>query len=314
MGAMFATNPERDRQVRTEAFAWLHERVSALGPVLPRDLLAAGFDFRGSRVPLVGPQGIFKPQLADFPLSITTSPVSPYNDHFGSTNLLRYAYRGTNPKHHENVGLRRAMEQRIPLVYFHGLIPNRYLAQWPVFIVGDNPAELTFTVAVDDVEFLSPLPTWQSGPVEPTFLDGGEDARRRYVTLAFRRRLHQEAFRQRVLRAYREQCALCRLRHVELLDAAHIAGDTDPDGEPVVTNGLALCKLHHAAFDRHFLCVRPDYVIEVKRRILDEEDGPMLLHGLKGMHGQRIVLPPERRLQPDPERLARRLETFRAAR
>jgi putative restriction endonuclease len=99
---------------------------------------------------------------------------------------------------------------------------------------------------------------------------------------------------------------------VELLDAAHISRDTDPDGEPVVPNGLSLCKLHHAAFDRHFLAVRADFVIEVKRRILDEDDGPMLLHGLKGMHGKRILLPSERRLQPDPERLARRYETFQA--
>jgi hypothetical protein len=40
---------------------------------------------------------------------------------------------------------------------------------------------------------------------------------------------------------------------VELLDAAHILPDGHPKGEPVVPNGLALCKLHHAAFDRQRL-------------------------------------------------------------
>jgi putative restriction endonuclease len=309
--AMPAAIRDQDRQVRSAAFAWLRDQVSVHGPVLPRDLLAAGFELRGVRVPLVGPQGIFKPQLADMPLSITTSPASRYNDHFGPAGL-RYAYRGTNPQHHENVGLRRAMQGRVPLVYFHGLVPNRYLAQWPVFVVADDPARLTFTVAVDDAESLSTAPSWQSNTADPTVLDGGEDARRRYVTALFRRRLHQEVFRERVLRAYREQCALCRLRHVELLDAAHISGDTEPDGEPVVPNGLALCKLHHAAFDGHFLSIRPDYVVEVKRQILDEEDGPMLLHGLKEMHGHRIVVPTERRLRPDPKRLARRFELFQA--
>jgi hypothetical protein len=59
-----------------------------------------------------------------------------------------------------------------------------------------------------------------------------------------------------VLRAYRDCCAVCRLRHEELLDAAHILPDGHPRGEPVVRNGLALCKLHHAAFDRHILGIR----------------------------------------------------------
>jgi len=69
------------------------------------------------------------------------------------------------------------------------------------------------------------------------------------------------AFRQRVIRAYQERCALCSLRHRELLDAAHIAPDGQLEGEPAVSNGVALCKLHHAAFDRLFFAIRPDYVI-----------------------------------------------------
>ena len=56
--------------------------------------------------------------------------------------------------------------------------------------------------------------------------------------------------------------------------AAHITADAAEADEPVVSNGLSLCKLHHAAFDRPFLTVRPDSVIEVRRSILDEEDGP----------------------------------------
>lgn len=84
-------------------------------------------------------------------------------------------------------------------------------------------------------------------------------------------------------------------------------------GEPLVSNGLSLCKLHHAAFDRHFLTVRPDYVIEVRRSILEEEDGPMLLHGLKGMHGSQIYVPREISLQPDRDRLEERYAAFRQA-
>jgi hypothetical protein len=63
--------------------------------------------------------------------------------------------------------------------------------------------------------------------------EDGEEARREYVTRAVRQRLHQQLFRERVLRAYQERCALCSLRHQELLDAAHITPDSHPEGEPV---------------------------------------------------------------------------------
>ena len=84
---------------------------------------------------------------------------------------------------------------------------------------------------------------------------------------------------------------MCRLRHEELLDAAHIIPDADPEGEPVVSNGLALCKIHHAAFDRQFLGITPDYVIEVRKDILQETDGPMFQHGLKDMHNTPLWVP-----------------------
>jgi putative restriction endonuclease len=113
--------------------------------------------------------------------------------------------------------------------------------------------------------------------------------------------------------AYRERCALCRLRHRELLDAAHITADSDPSGEPLVSNGMALCKLHHAAFDSFFLTVTPDYLVEVRPSILAESDGPMLIIGLQEIDGQRIHVPKELANRPDPARLARRLEAFRQA-
>jgi hypothetical protein len=54
-----------------------------------------------------------------------------------------------------------------------------------------------------------------------------------------------------------------------------------------VTNGLALCTLYHAAFDRDVIGITPDYVVEVRRDVLEQEDGPMLIHGLQGFHGSR---------------------------
>lgn len=259
----------------------------------------------------MGPQGIFKPAiLRDAPLSITTAPPvegkqAPYEDEVGPEGLLRYRYRGTDPKHHENVGLRTAMVRRLPLVYLYGILPGRYLPVWPVYIVGDDPASLSFTVAVDD-RIARPL-------AGNRVAESGEDARRSYVTAATKYRLHQQSFRERVLDAYQQHCAVCRLRHRELLEAAHILPDRHPQGIPIVPNGLALCKLHHAAFDAHLLGVRPDYVIELRKDLLDETDGPMLQHGLQGFHDKPLVLPRSEMLRPRREFLEERYALFRKA-
>ena len=293
-----------DARVRGAAFDWLARQVSIHGEVIPRAVLVEGYEFDQKRISFVGPQGIFKPAVMQVPLSITTSPKGPYDDALGSDNLLRYRYRGTDPLHRDNVGLRIAMQRRLPLAYFHGLVPGRYVAMWPVYVIGDDPNALVFSIAVDDasqVDLYSQSRQPDSGVAE---------ARREYVTSLARRRLHQGAFRERVLRAYRHQCAFCHLRHSELLDAAHIIPDTEPEGEPVVRNGLSLCRLHHAAFDRFFLAVRPDHIIEVRPDVLKESDGPTLQHAIQGLHGQHIILPRKTTDQPAIEFLSRRYERY----
>ena len=296
------------------AFQWLDAQVMAHGDVLPRAVLEKGFLLDGKQIRLVGPQGIFKPQGMALPLSITTTVGGGYDDGVSGDGLLRYHYRGTDPNHRDNVGLREAMRLRVPLAYFFGIVPSRYLAAWPVFIVADNPGTLAFSVAVDDPSELDRRLGVAESATELAGADLGDtggDARRAYITATVRKRLHQQAFRERVLRAYQERCALCRLRHEELLDAAHIIPDNEPDSEPIVPNGIALCKLHHAAFDGYFFGIRPDYTIEVSEAILREHDGPMLRHGLQGIHDQRIVLPRSAGLRPDPAFLERRYARFR---
>lgn len=296
-------NGAGDLRVRLATFDWLGEQVARHPDGLPRSILEQGFVLEGNRVPLVGPQGIFKPRVCEIPLSITTIPGGPYPDAMDGP-FLRYSYRGTDLRHPDNVGLRVARDRNVPLVLFYRLRPGYYTCAKPVFIVDDDPAHLRFSVAVDDLGQLNATLS------QPSVGEDRAAIRREYVTASFRRRLHQQAFREQVLDAYREQCSLCRLRHRELLDAAHIVGDSEDEGEPVVSNGLALCKLHHAAFDSFFLTVRPDYTIEVKQSILEENDGPMLLVGLKQVHGQMIQLPRSATDRPDRERLERRYEHF----
>lgn len=296
-----------DRELRLTVFDWL-TRQRGDDATLSWATLRGGAFVLGQHVHVLGPQGIFKPAQFELPLSITTSPKSPYSDGVDTaTGMLRYAYRGTDPRHPDNVGLRRAMRERVPLVYFHGIEVGAYVATYPVFVVGDNPASLFFLIQADD--FWAVRKEAETAGTVAVAEDDSE-ARRAYVTATVRRRLHQVAFRERVVRAYRERCALCRLGHRELLDAAHITPDTDPEGAPTVTNGLALCKLHHAAFDRFFFAVRPDYRVEVRASILGESDGPMLVIGLQKIHGQHIALPTQSAQFPDRDRLARRYDDF----
>ena len=81
----------------------------------------------------------------------------------------------------------------------------------------------------------------------------------------------------------------------------------------LVPNGLSLCTLHHPAFDRHIIGIRPDLVVEVRADVLNEEDGPMLVHGLQGFQGAEISIPTRKTLQPNREFLAERFELFRQA-
>ncbi|HET7415556.1 MAG TPA: HNH endonuclease, partial [Arthrobacter sp.] len=218
----------------------------------------------------------------DYPLSITTILNGPYPDRFEDAHRLSYRYRGDESKrnHRDNVGLRNAMRDNKPLVYFFAVAQGRYQAIKPVYVTGDNPKALTFTIMADVAGTFEGAAMPDSAAADPV----QTEYRRQYATAAVQVRLHQASFRERVLDAYRTHCAMCRLKHRELLDAAHIIPDSDPDGHPEVSNGLSLCKIHHAAFDRGIIGVRPDYVIEVREDVLREVDGPMLKYGLQALH------------------------------
>jgi putative restriction endonuclease len=72
-----------------------------------------------------------------------------------------------------------------------------------------------------------------------------------------------------------------RISHLpepRLLDAAHIVMDADEQlGQPIVSNGLPLSKIHHKAFDAHLIGVDPDFCLHVFDRLLEIHDGPFLV-------------------------------------
>jgi putative restriction endonuclease len=212
--------------------------------------------------------------------------------------LLRYAYRDGDPNGGDNRKLRRAAELGLPLVLLQGIAAGVFVPTFPVYVVADDPVGRSVEIAVDEsLRYLAGSGTTPDA--------------RDYAERLTKLRLHQPVFRARVIRAYEQACAICRLRHVDLLDAAHILSDAD-GGQPVVPNGLSLCKIHHAAYDRGILGVRPDYVVRVRSDVLLEVDGPMLRHGIQEVHGWNLELPRRVLDRPDRDLLAQRWASFAA--
>ena len=95
--------------------------------------------------------------------------------------------------------------------------------------------------------------------------------------------------------------------------AGSTGGDHEQHGLPIVENGLSLCKIHHAAFDANLLGIAPGYVVHINRALMDENDGPMLRHGLQEMDSRLLNLPARASDRPAADRLAERFDEFRAA-
>ncbi len=291
--------------MRNSAFDYLRSVATADGVVSWQQLKS--FSFRGEHVELAtSAKGIFKPRQLALPISIRTTPPRdgiepPYDDDVSTDDFLLYRYRGTDPGHSDNTSLRSVMTEGLPLIYLHGIARGMYLVS-AAAIVDDDPARLTFKAVLADLQ------TAASGAdlAELAHLD------RAYQMRLAKTRLHQSSFRERVLAAYKKSCALCRLKHPELLDAAHIIRDAD-GGQPVVPNGLSLCKIHHAAYDNNIIGIRPDLVTEIRQDVLLESDGPMLAHGLQEFHKKRIWAPTNAATAPAHGALEKRYEEFKAA-
>lgn len=284
--------------LRTRIMEWVQERAEANGGFLHRQELLS-FRIDGRDLPIIDfSRGIRNPAGLSSTLAIVASASGPYDDTESDDGLLHYAYRSGDPFSGDNRKMRAAIETGMPLILFRKEVANYYTPVMPVYVVDDYPEDRTFLIALDEAfRYMGDLREL--------------DVRQRaYAIRLAKQRLHQPAFRTRVLLAYETSCAVCTLKHGALLDAAHIVPDSEELGVPTTPNGLALCKIHHAAYDQNMLGITPDYRVEIALDVLAEVDGPMLRHGIQDMHGRALTLPRRRRDHPDRELLAWRWERF----
>jgi putative restriction endonuclease len=309
----------RDLELRRTALDRVRVLQRAYDDLIPQQALAAGFIYQGNRVSFGSfYSGIFRPKELSGPaaLCLVTAPPKgtrppPYEDAFDES-AGRFTYRFRDPRaaspaargaaQRDNEALVAAHDLQVPLIYFRGMAPAQYAVVAPVFLT--------------HVDAAARLVGFEAGlPLADTTGEGliSSPDTRRYATREAVYRLHQHRFRQAVLRAYTSRCAVCSLKETALLQAAHIVDDRQAAGIATVINGIALCAIHHLAYDRNLMGIDPAGVVHISKRLLDDTDGPMLRDGLQFFHRARILQPRRPDERPDPGRLELRYDLFRQA-
>ncbi len=261
------------------------------------------FTSTGQRVHLKGQQGIFKPAELTEPLSITTTIDSDYTHDpiEGSRVLYDFVSR---PQ--DNDALKRCAEAELPLIYFLQAKrrPNpEYVIFAPVYVVGWDDEARRFLVDLSEQkpgEVVSPAPPMRqlelpvlrkpSSPMEIRELT------KSYAVTTVQRRLYQAHFRNTILGAYRDRCAVCVLHVRPLLDAAHVTGDNDPKAVIEVREGLALCATHYRAFNAGILRYDDEYIIHIDLPDGSRGEGEQAM--LLAFEGRRLTLPSDETLWP----------------
>lgn len=307
-----------DHALRSAPFARLSALQSIWGEVLAWEAIAEPWLEGATEMRFANrARGIFKPAGMRSVLSIRTSAPRKgravrYEDQASVEDVftagdqpLRYAMQGGDRDSGDNRLLRDAYEHGIPVIWFWAVAPARYRPIAPVFVTAWRPEQLRVEISPS----LAASEPRITGTVDDR---AGEGDTRRYAIQLAKRRLHQALFRARVVEAYRSRCVMSGLPIPGLLDAAHIVEDgNEALGHPLVSNGLCLSRLHHAAFDSHLLGVDPESRVHVSPRIADVHDG-LLLDALKRLAGAKIATPSLIEHFPDRDRLAFRFESFLA--
>ena len=283
--------------IRLAAIATARALAARWRDAVPFAEIEKGFQVEGQRLLLTSrAEGVFKPaQMTAGVLSIRSTLASRYQDEPLSDTETFYDY---SPKPGRNRWLQDSMAAGDDVIYFLQVKSKpgpEYVVFVPVKIVKDDPERHRFVVDL--------APT--SKPLfDPAVLQPAKPARL-YDSATVKVRLFQAHFRRLVLAAYQSRCCVCSLPERPLLDGAHITPDSEEAGEPVVNNGLALCALHHRAFDADMMSVDPEYnVVLLDDRLSHPTDPANRV--LLDHRGQRIRLPRDEAMWPDRERLEKR--------
>lgn len=293
---------EQERVFRESLFNKVIELANTHDGMLSRQELSE-FVYDGETVRLIDPQGgIWNPGASwtaspalSATLSINTTLSGIYDDQEVADGLWRYDYQSGGVEG-KNTKLRKAWELQLPIIWFRQQEIGRRYVPYLVYVIDDFP-ELGYCLISPDLSLSLAIKT-------------GDEIQKRYALREMKQRLHQPAFRAKVLSAYGVRCAVCNLQMGALLEGAHITPDSDPNSSTKVNNGISLCKIHHSAYDATLLGIDTDFSIHIRADVMQESDGPMLKYGLQEMHGKDLILPSQQDHWPDLSRLSHRFHEF----
>jgi len=103
-------------------------------------------------------------------------------------------------------------------------------------------------------------------------------------------RLGQGGFRVLVTEAYNRRCAITGEKTLPVLEASHIKPYSQ-DGPHLVTNGLLLRQDIHTLFDRGYITVNENNIVEVSKRIKEDYGNGREYYAL---HGKPLINLPNR--------------------
>ena len=298
-----------DKAVRDAALLSIVKLSAAWNSVVPWSEIERGFIAGGRKYCYASKAlGIFKPKELEATLSIRTSIPKQgrkkwYRDQktgelvVENDDVLKSYDLERGSKAYRNQYLERAIQEGLPLIYFHGIAPALYQPIAPVWGVNYDEREGRISLratpppAIKNIENVPSIVPSHSWGVHKT-------------------RNHQARFSTNVRAAYGWRCAFSNLPVRELLVGAHIIPDSE-DGPASVNNGISMSTLHHSAFDANLIGIDPKFKIHVSPILLKQNDGKFL-DELKqlGRGNRKIALPSDHTDWPKEEFLEQRFETF----
>ena len=319
-----STTLDTETLIRAAMREWYLDTVSQYGYVIDAQVLATACiqlpDQAKHHKFIHTMKGITVPRDCTGAMAIYSSHKGPYNDEFLSTGTIRYSLAKVKPSNQawrENQGLMHAMTHGLPIIFVQGINGKRVQYKLSLVVItryiDDGVHGQVELQAFHDEAFDAVYRSQEQEEQEQELADSDwtlQDIDAASVKRWQSVRRHQQRFAKQVKAAYSNGCAVCTLKQKPLLEAAHILPFAK-GGPPMVPNGMALCSIHHRAYDENIVGVTPDYTVEVNTDILALKNGPMLLHGLQEMHGRSLSVPQEQTAQPNRDYLDSRYQAFR---
>ena len=300
----------QDMSTRRAALDSIRRLSSRWNWVVPWSEIKKGFLADGEKYLYASKAcGIFRPQGMWAALSIRTSVprsgrITWYRDQSmgelslgKDSDLLNYDFeRDRNSPRNQH--LEKAIQEGLPLIYFHGIAPALYQPIAPVWGVSYDKHE-------GHVSLTATPPPAVEGLYPTHFIETS------YSWNNHKSRNHQARFSAKVRQAYHWKCAFSNLPVRELLVDAHIIPDSE-GGLATVNNGISMSTLHHTAFDNNLIGIDTEFKVHVSPILLAQDDGKVL-DALKKLKDEKIALPPSPADWPNKKFLEQRFETFRAS-